>query len=46
MKKVTTGVSQESIDLFLDDLLLFLTQCFLSNCADGSNLYSTENNIG
>ena len=46
-----TGVPQGSIggpllfDLFINDLVLFLTQCFLSNYADDNNLYSTGNNF-
>ena len=32
-------------DLFIDDLVLFLTQCFLSNYADDNDLYSTVNNL-
>ena len=46
-----TGVPQGSIDgpllfdLFINDLVLFLTQCFLSNYADDNNLYSTGNNL-
>ena len=46
-----TGVPQGSIDgpllfdLFINDLALFLTQCFLSNYADDNNLYSTGNNF-
>ena len=32
-------------DLFINDLVLFFTQCFLSNYADDNNLNSTGNNL-
>ena len=49
-KKVLVGVPQGSVDgplfdLFINDLFLFLTQCFLSNYADDNNLYSAGNNL-
>ena len=50
-KKVIAGVSRGSIDrpllfdLFINDLVLFITQCFLSNYADDNSLYSTGNNL-
>ena len=45
-KKLQAGVSQGSIDgpllfhLFINELLLFLSETFLSNYADGNNVYS------
>ena len=45
-KKVQTGVQQGSIDspllfnLLINDLVLFLSETFLSNQADDNNLYS------
>ena len=50
-KKVIAGVPQGStdgpllFDLFIINLVLFLTQCFLSKYADDNNLYSTGNNL-
>ena len=46
-EKVQAGVLQGSIDgpllfnLFIDDLVLFLSETLLSNYADDNNLYST-----
>ena len=51
VKKVIVGVPQGSIngsllfDLLINDLVLFLAQCFLSNYADDNNLYSMGNNL-
>ena len=50
-KKVIAGVPQGSIDgpqlfgLLIDDLFLFIEQCFLSNYADDNNLCCTGNNL-
>ena len=50
-KKVIAGVPQDSIDgllvfdLFINDLILFLTQFFSSIYADSNNLYSMGDNL-
>ena len=50
-KNIIPGVPQRPIDgpllfdLLINDLVFFLTQCFLSNSADDNNLYSMGNNI-
>ena len=49
-EKVIVGVVQGLIDewlfyLFINELVLFLTHCFLSNYADDNNLYNMGNNL-
>ena len=50
-KNVIAGVPQDSIDgllvfdLFINDLILFLTQFFSGIYKDSNNLYSTGDNL-
>ena len=49
-EKVIVGVVQGVIDewlfyLFINELVVFLTHCFLSNYADDKNLYNMRNNL-